>query len=84
MSPENHTFVYEDLPQIGIAEPLSEYSKNVILGNHNAGRRIVRPSGADMREQVRVPTVTIFNSCTKCVVSPGIVHACMSDCHAVS
>ena len=29
-------------------------------------------------------TVTIFNSCTKCVCRPGIIHDCTPDCDLVS
>ena len=28
-------------------------------------------------------TVPTFNSCTKCVGSPRIIHDCTSDCHPV-
>ena len=31
-----------------------------------------------------VCTVQTFNSCTKCVGSPGMIHDRMSDCHPVS
>ena len=31
-----------------------------------------------------IPTMQTFNSCTKCVGSPGIIHDRTPDCHPIS